>query len=265
MAHPVPPQRALRTFGGLRRLIALLRGPDGCPWDRVQTRESLRPFLLEETAEAIDALDEGDADKLREELGDVLFEVLLQVQLAEEVGEFRMSDVIQDVASKLIRRHPHVFADASADTPEAVIDQWDELKKKERGPQSALAGVPVALPALAYAQAIQRRAGKTGFQWESDAQAWDAVHEEFGDLRAAAATEERIAEAGDAIFALANLLRYMQVDAEDALRQTCRRFSSTFSIMEASVAERGLSLSEVDFDTKVSLWEEAKTHHRRRP
>jgi len=264
MAHPVPPKRALRTFGGLRRLIALLRGPDGCPWDRVQTRESLRPFLLEETAEAIDALDEGDADKLREELGDVLFEVLLQVQLAEEVDAFRMSDVIQDVASKLIRRHPHVFADASADTPEAVIEQWDELKKKERGPQSALAGVPVALPALAYAQAIQRRAGKAGFEWESDTQAWDAFHEALDELRAAATTEERMAEAGDAIFALANLLRYMQVDAEDTLRQTCRRFASTFRIMEASAAERGLPLREVDFDTKVSLWEEAKTHHRRR-
>jgi len=160
------------TFAGLRRIIATLRGPDGCPWDRVQTHESLAPYLIEEAYETLDALDRGDSKEVREELGDLLFEVLIQVHLAEEAGEFTMREVIRGVSEKLVRRHPHVFGDTVADTPEAVVEQWDELKAQERGGESALAGIPRTLPALAGAQAIQRRAARAGFAFESTDDAW---------------------------------------------------------------------------------------------
>lgn len=258
MTRPLPPDRDLRTFQGLRRIIATLRGPDGCPWDRVQTHASLRPYLLEETAEALDALEAADDQKLREELGDLLFEVLLHVQLAEERGAFKMADVVQGVAEKLIRRHPLVFGEADATTPEAVVRQWDDLKSQERAGQSALAGIPPTLPALAEAQAVQRRAGRAGFEWQSQEQAWEALEEELAELRDAASTEDMRREGGDALFALANLLRRMDVDAEDALRQTTNRFATRFRAVERLAAERESDLKELDIEEKLGLWQEAK-------
>lgn len=260
-----PADRALRTFAGLRRLIATLRGPDGCPWDRVQTHATLRPYLVEETAETVAALDEGDPAKLLEELGDLLFEVLLHVQLAEEQGDFKMADVFHAVGVKLVRRHPHVFSDSEADTPEAVVAQWDDLKKKERGAQPALTGIPHALPGLAYAQALQRRAGKAGFAWETEEQAWEALREELDELREAGSAEERKSEAGDALFALANYLRYLDIDAEDSVRQTARGFKRLFEDLEQTVAERGGDLKDLDLGAKLELWEEAKARARRSP
>jgi tetrapyrrole methylase family protein / MazG family protein len=254
-----PSDRELRTFTGLRRLIATLRGPEGCPWDRVQTHESLRPYLVEEAAETIAALDDGDSAKLKEELGDLLFEVLLHVQLAEERGDFKMADVIESVGSKLVRRHPHVFADATADTPDAVVEQWDDLKKKERGTQPALAGIPATLPGLALAQAIQRRAGKAGFAWENEEQVWEALQEELDELREASTPEAKREEAGDALFAMANLVRYFEVDAEDAIRQTARGFVRLFEGVEAMAAERGVDMILTDLESKLRLWEEAKS------
>ncbi|MDP9180549.1 MAG: nucleoside triphosphate pyrophosphohydrolase, partial [Chloroflexota bacterium] len=248
----------LRTFASLRRVVAILRGPEGCPWDRVQTHETLRPYLVEETAETIAALDEGDPAMLCKELGDLLFQVLIHVQLAEERGEFRMPDVIGSIAGKLVRRHPHVFSDAVAETPGAVIAQWDDLKKKERGPLSALAGIPEPLPALAYAQAVQRRVARAGFSWDSDEQAWGALEEELGELRRASTPDEQRLELGDAVFALANLARRLDLDAEDALRSACRSFTRRFNAMEAMTGERGIDLRTADIDTKLALWEEAK-------
>lgn len=260
MAPDIPPDKDLRTFNGLRRVVATLRAPDGCPWDRVQTHESLRPYLVEEAAEVVAALDEGDSDKLREELGDLLFQVLIQTQLAEEDKRFTMADVIHGIASKLVRRHPHVFADADASTPEAVVEQWDDLKKKERIGQSALAGIPDALPALAYSQAIQRRASKAGFAWESVDQVWEALDEELRELRETATPEERASEAGDALFALVNLVRHLDADAEDALRQTARRFARLFTSVETMACERDIDLKSTEMQTKLDLWEEAKGH-----
>jgi tetrapyrrole methylase family protein/MazG family protein len=257
MSRAAPSDRSLRTFAGLCRVVAILRGPDGCPWDRVQTHESLRPYLLEETAEVLEALDCGDPAKLKEELADLLFEIVIHAQLAGERGDFTMSDVIYDVSSKLVRRHPHVFGDASASTPEAVIEQWDELKKLERGPQSAIAGIPPALPALAQAQALQRRAGKAGFEWETPEAYWEALSEELGELRDAN-EEERAAESGDALFAVANLVRSVGVDAEDALRQASRRFSMRFIGVEKMASERGIDLKSSSLQTKLELWEQAK-------
>ncbi len=253
-----PAKREMRTFAGLRRVVATLRGPNGCPWDRVQTHESLRPFLLEEASETLAALDEGDPDLLREELGDLLLEVLLHVQIAEETGEFKLSDVVYGIADKLVRRHPHVFGEAIAETPEAVVEQWEELKREERGDLSALSGIPAVLPALSYAQAMQRRAARAGFAWESPEQAWEALWEELKELRQARTPEERREEAGDALFALANLARWLEVDAEEALRSTCRGFAANFQRVEQAVKAGGRPLHEMSLAEKLALWEEAK-------
>jgi len=250
--------RDLRTFAGLRRIIATLRGPQGCPWDRVQTHESLRPFLLEEASETLAALDSGDRELLCEELGDLLLEVLLHVRIAEETGEFRLADVIYSIAGKLVRRHPHVFGEAVAETPEAVVEQWEELKREERGERSALSGVPDTLPALVYAQALQRRAARAGFTWETVDQAWEALQEELDELRRAETTEERREEAGDALFALANLARMLDADAEESLRATCRRFRRLFQRSENLAAERGRDYRDLSLDEKLSLWQQAK-------
>ena len=213
-----PTMKQRRTFAGLREIVKMLRGPDGCPWDKVQTHESLRPHLLEEVHEALAAIDEEDAGALREELGDVLLEVLLHVQIAEESGQFTIDDVVFSISDKLVRRHPHVFADAVAETPEAVVEQWDRLKSGEANRSSALDGIPPGLPALAQAQTIQRRASRAGFKFESLAQVWEALDEELAELRQAETPEQQAKEAGDALFALANLAQWYEADAEDALR-----------------------------------------------
>ncbi len=253
-----PARSQLRTFAGLRRVIATLRGPEGCPWDRVQTHQSLRPYLVEEAGETLHALDEGDPERLREELGDLMLQILLHTQIAEEAGDFRMSDVIFGIADKLVRRHPHVFGNAVAETPEAVVEQWDDLKRKERGEQSALTGIPPTLPALAYAQAVQRRAEKTGFTFQSVEQVWEALAEELDELRQAETPERRQEEMGDVLFAVANLARWLDADAEDALRSTSHGFANRFRRVEGLVRERGLNLREAEMDEKLALWEEAK-------
>ncbi len=250
--------RELRTFRGLRRVVAALRGPDGCPWDRVQTHQSLRPFLLEEASEALAALDEGDPAHLCEELGDLLLEVLLHLQIAEEMGEFRLADVVYGIADKLVRRHPHVFGDAVAETPEAVVEQWEELKGQERGEESALAGIPETLPALAYAQAVQRRVARAGFAWEGVEQVWEAMEEELGELRRAQTPEEQREEVGDVLFAVAELARRLAADAEGALRSSCRGFEGLFQRVEALSRERGRPLREMGMEEKLALWREAK-------
>jgi tetrapyrrole methylase family protein/MazG family protein len=214
---------------------------------------------LEESYETLDALDSGEPSRFCEELGDLLFQVLIHVQLAEEAGEFTMRDVLAGISGKLIRRHPHVFAGATAETPEDVIEQWDDLKARERVNQSALAGIPPSLPALVFAQALQRRASRAGFAYASTADAWQALEEELGELRAARTPGEQRDEAGDALFALANLVRHMDVDAEDALASTGRRFTDHFQRMEGITEKRGLDLKVAPFEVKLALWEEAKT------
>ncbi|TMC00202.1 MAG: nucleoside triphosphate pyrophosphohydrolase [Chloroflexi bacterium] len=252
------PPKDLRSVNGLRRIIAMLRGPDGCAWDRAQTRQSLRPYLLEEASEALDALDEDDSALLCEELGDLLFHVLLHVRIAEERGDFLLSDVVGGIAEKLVRRHPHVFGQATAETPDEVVEQWDELKRAERGEKSALTGIPVALPALSYAQVIQSRASKAGFAFESIEQAWEAFEEEVRELREARDPAKAREEIGDALFALTNLARWYEADAEEALRSTCRGFTRLFHRLEELARERGTDLNELELDEKLALWQDAK-------
>ncbi|HZP27062.1 MAG TPA: nucleoside triphosphate pyrophosphohydrolase [Dehalococcoidia bacterium] len=254
-------QLDLQTFAGLRHIIARLRAPDGCPWDREQTHQSLRPYLLEETAEALEALDEGDAAHLAEELGDLLLQILMHSQMAEESGDFTIDDVIASIAAKLVRRHPHVFGDARAETAGQVIEQWEDLKRKERGGEereSALDGVPSTLPALARAQAVQRRAVATGFAWENDEQAWEKLLEELGELRSAATPEERLHELGDVLFALTEVARRDGLDAEEAMRLSLRRFDTAFRAMEAALRERGQSFHDLATEEKLRLWREVR-------
>lgn len=260
MSPAVPPDKDLRTFNGLRKVVATLRAPDGCPWDRAQTHASLRPYLTEEAAEALEAIDGGDSAHMCEELGDLLFQVLIHVQLAEEHGDFKMADVVHGLASKLVRRHPHVFAEATAKTPDAVIEQWDDLKRQERGERSALAGIPQGLPALARSQAMLRRATKAGFgfRWETQEQAWTNLRAELDDLEKAATPEERLIEAGDALFTLVNLIRHYGIDAEDALRVTNGTYAKRFAAAEKLANDREIDLREADLEAKIALWEEAK-------
>jgi tetrapyrrole methylase family protein/MazG family protein len=254
-------RRSFGTFSGLRRIIATLRSPEGCPWDRVQTHRTLRPYLLEEayeTVDALNALDQGNPDSLREELGDLLFQVLIHTQLAEEAGEFTMRDVLRGITEKLVRRHPHVFGDVVAGTPEAVVEQWDDLKALERGAASALAGIPRSLPALSRAQSLQRRAARAGFTFLTLDDAWRALDEELTELREASTPAEQREETGDALFALANLAQQLEIDAQEALNSTCRGFEDIYRRMEFIVKERGLDLKDLPYADKLALWEEAK-------
>lgn len=253
------PEAELRTFEGLRQIIARLRGPDGCPWDRAQTHASLKSYLLEEAYEALAALDEDDTDKLCDELGDLLLEVLLHVQLAEDAREFTLQDVVYRIASKLVRRHPHVFGDEQAATPEDVMARWAELKQEERGDEgSALAGMPLAMPALACAQRLQERAARVGFQWPDIRQAQGKLEEEIGELTAAGDTDEKREELGDVLFMIVSLARHLELDAEEALRLANGKFSRRFTSMEAIARERGLLLADLSLAELEALWEEAK-------
>lgn len=256
---PLTLTRDLRTLGGLWRLVAHLRGPQGCPWDRAQTHASLKPFLLEETYEALEALDADDAAGLGEELGDLLLEVLLHVQIGEEVGEFHLRDVVHSIASKLIRRHPHVFGDESASTPQQVVARWEALKQAERGDGgSALDGVPSTMPALAYSQALLTRAGRVGFQWPGLDDVLGKLAEEVGELAAAATPQERQQELGDILINVVNAARYLELDAEEALRLAAHKFRRRFLAMEGLARERARRLDQMALPELEALWQEAK-------
>ncbi|MGQ9572139.1 MAG: nucleoside triphosphate pyrophosphohydrolase [Dehalococcoidia bacterium] len=249
----------LRTLEGFRAIIARLRGPDGCPWDRAQTHASLKPYLLQEAYEALAALDEGDPQKLCGELGDLLLEVLLHVQLAEEAGEFTLADVLYGIASKIVRRHPHVFGEEQADSPQEVMARWEALKREERGVEgSALEGVAEAMPALARAQVFLDRAATVGFEWPQTAGVVGKLREELDELAQAGDLDHKREELGDVLFLLVNLARYLGVDAEEALREANRKFYQRFTTMEALAREQGRSLADMPLTEQERLWEAAK-------
>ncbi len=249
----------LRSFDNLAAIIARLRAPDGCPWDREQTHASLKRYLLEEAYETLEALDEGDPRKLSEELGDLLLQILLHAQIASEAGQFGMSDVIEGIATKLIKRHPHVFGDAKVDNARDVEINWEMIKQRERREGSSLLdSVPQNLPALAAALAISQRAAGAGFEWEKLEDVLDKVREEMEELRAAPGQEQKIAEFGDLLFSLANVARWLNIDPEEALRLTNRRFHRRFAYMEERCRKRGLSLSKLSLEEMDALWNEAK-------
>jgi len=247
------------AFEELRAVIARLRAPDGCPWDREQTHASLRPYVIEEAYEVVALLDAGDTSKLPEELGDLLFQVLLHTQLAEEAGEFTMVEVLTGLSQKLVRRHPHVFGDVKLDNAEQVIDQWDRLKQDERmESESVLANVPAAMPALAYAQTLLRRAESAGFAWPHRDDILQKLTEEIGELAAATSKEAAAEELGDILLNVANYARAIGIDAEEALREAGHKFRRRFTYVETNARERSIDMRASSRDELMALWDEAK-------
>lgn len=258
----VSPADALSAFEAFQETVAHLRAPEGCPWDREQTHQSLRPHLLEEVYEALEAIDRDDMIGLREELGDMLLQVVLQAQIATDDQDFRMGDVVAGINDKLIRRHPHVFAGVEAGDAEQVLYRWDELKASERRARgeehSALAGVPAALPALAQAAEMQSRAARLGFDWPKITGVLDKVHEELEEVAAADAPEARAAEVGDLLFAAVNYARWLDVDPEAALRQANQRFRRRFQWLETRAQRDGRDLKAMTLEELDALWQQAK-------
>ncbi len=249
----------MECFDELVRVMARLRSPDGCPWDREQTHRSLRPYLLEEAYEALQAIEDEDWDRLSDEMGDVLLQVVFHARLASERGDFDIEDVCDKIVTKLKRRHPHVFADSIAETPDEVIDRWEKLKRQEDGyseRESAIDGIPEALPALQRADKLQKRAARTGFDWDDIDGPRAKVDEELQEVdEADAATVED--EIGDLLFAVVNLARFLGVEPESALRGANERFSRRFRVIERQ-AGGGEKLREMSLEEMDDLWERAK-------
>ncbi len=260
----VPPLAEDTSLEAFQEVVARLRAPDGCPWDRQQTHVSLRRYLLEEAYEAIEALDEEDADALREELGDLLLQILLHAQIAVEEGEFTLAEVIQGIHRKIVRRHPHVFGEVEVSGVEGVLRSWQKVKEAERAmngetePRGMLDGVPGVLPALAQAQEIQSRAARVGFDWREIEPVLAKVFEELEEVNQAANVDEREKELGDLFFAVVNLARWHKVDAESALRLANRRFRQRFAHIESRARQSGRELSGMSLEEMDRYWEEAK-------
>ncbi len=273
-------RRAGPAFEALVALQARLRAPGGCPWDREQTHDSLRTYLVEETYEVLDALDSGDAAKFAGELGDLLLQVVFHAELAAEAGHFGIADVVEHVHNKMVRRHPHVFGSDKAKTSAQVLKSWEQLKAAERhaekragaghkgrtadtGEASVLDGVPRTLPALPEAHQLTRRAANVGFDWRDVEGLFDKLKEETGELREALREEDRARreeEIGDLLFVLVNLARFLGLDAEIALKGANRKFSSRFRDMERMARQRGQTLAKLSAEDLDGLWGEAKVH-----
>jgi tetrapyrrole methylase family protein/MazG family protein len=249
------------AFDDLVEIMHRLR--KGCPWDRKQTRDSLKPFLVEECYEVIEAIDEGDPAKIKEELGDLMFQILFHAEIGRERGEFDIEGVIEGISRKMVYRHPHVFEEGRAlGTAEEVVEQWDR-KKKEEGKlrESLLEGVPQAMPSLLRAHRLQARAARVGFDWEKIEDVLGKVDEELAEFREALSAKEQSAiedELGDIFFALVNVSRFVGVNPEDALRRTISKFIHRFRQIEMRAAEEGRELSEMTLEEMDALWEDAK-------
>jgi MazG family protein len=253
-------------FQRLVEIMARLRGPGGCPWDREQTFDSIKPYTLEETYEVLDAIDRRDWTGLAEELGDFMLQAVFYAQMAAEQDLFRIGDALDAINDKLIRRHPHVFGDESAQTAGDVKRIWGEIKaaeKKDKGKQdeTLLGGVPRALPALVEAQQIASRAAGVGFDWENPDQVIDKLHEELGEFNEArrnATHTELEDELGDMLFVLVNLARFVHVDPEQSLRKANAKFRKRFGYIEQKLTEQGRTLQEANIQEMEALWQEAK-------
>jgi len=264
------PARPGASLAGLCDIMRRLLPPGGCPWDREQTLESLRPYLIEEAFEVLEAVESGTPAEHCEELGDLLMNIVFHAALREQGGAFDIDDVVRGISDKLVRRHPHVFADSQADSPEKVLVQWDEIKRQERSEKQearggeaprTLSGVPLALPALARAQQVSVRAARVGFDWPDTQGCRDKLSEELGELDRAVAAGDRAAiehELGDLLFAAVSLARKLDCDAEAALRACTRRFTGRFEYIEDRLRERGRSPGESDLAEMDALWDEAK-------
>jgi tetrapyrrole methylase family protein/MazG family protein len=255
---PLEPVDDVRRLDGLVEVVRRLNAPDGCPWDREQTHETLRPHLLEETYEALEAIDRGDRAALEEELGDLLLQVLMHAEVGAREETFTLGDVVEHIARKLVRRHPHVFGDATARSAEEVYRNWEALKQAEKPRASILDGVPRTLPALAASHAIQGRARRVGFDWPDLRGPLEKLQEEVAELAGAENQGDREAEFGDVLFTLVNVADRLGVDAEQALRSANEKFRRRFGRLEELARERGLALQSLGLEALDRLWEEAK-------
>lgn len=253
-----------RPMDRLLEIMRRLRAPDGCPWDREQTLESLKKYLVEECYEELDAVDSGDPARIREELGDLLLQIVFQAQICSEAGHFGFEDVARAIADKLVRRHPHVFGDVRVEDAEEVVRNWDAIKRSEKGadePASAVEGVPRHLPALRKADQVQARAARVGFDWEQTRQVMEKLDEEIAELKAALAgdrADEIRREIGDVLFTVVNLTRFVGCDAEEALNGTTAKFMRRFREVERRVHARGRTLTGCPLAELDALWNEVK-------
>ena len=254
-----PESSAGEKFQRLVEIMARLRAPGGCPWDREQTFDSIKPYTLEETYEVMDAIDRRDWRGLAEELGDFILQAVFYAQMAEEEKLFAIGDALDAINEKLVRRHPHIFGSETAETPEDVMRIWGEVKASEKKDKDAslLSGVPRALPALVEAQQIASRAAGVGFDWENREQVIEKLHEELREFENAP-PEEQEGELGDLLFVLVNIARFAKVDPEQALRKTNTKFRQRFGYIEQKLAERGRKLTESNIGEMEELWQEAK-------
>lgn len=256
------PSAAGERFARLVEIMARLRSPDGCPWDREQNFDSIKPYTLEETYEVLDAIDRRDYQALAEELGDFVLQAVFHARMAEEAGLFSISDSLDNINEKLVRRHPHVFAGGVAHTPDAVKKRWDEIKgqeKKSKGQkQGLLDSVPRTLPALVEAAQVSSRAAGAGFDWPTIGDVFEKLNEELRELDQAASAEEREAELGDILFTLVNVARFLKIDPEQALRKTNARFRRRFGHVEQRLKETDRTPAQSTLEEMEALWREAK-------
>ena len=252
------------AFKKLTEIVDTLMGDNGCPWDKVQTRESLKPYLVEETYETLEALDSNNPEEIKEELGDLLYQVLFHAKISEKKNEFNITDVVESISGKMVHRHPHVFKEENLKTPEEVVTQWEEIKSKEKGKEnrkSVLDGIPPHLPGLLRAQKLQKKAAKHGFDWDKIDDVFDKLDEEVAEFKEAVLSGKEIemtAELGDIIFVLVNIAKFKKIDAEEALRVTNNKFIKRFQHIEAKVAKCGKTLKKTSLEELEKYWQEAK-------
>ena len=252
------------AFKKLTEIVDTLMGENGCPWDKVQTRESLKPYLVEEAYETLEALDNKNPEEIKEELGDLLYQVLFHAKISENKNEFNITDVVESISHKMVYRHPHVFKEENLKTPEEVVTQWEEIKSKEKGKanrESVLDGIPPHLPGLLRAQKLQKKAAKQGFDWDKIDDVFDKLDEEVAEFKEAVLSgkeTDMTAELGDIIFVLVNIAKFKKIDAEEALRATNNKFIKRFQYIEAEVTKRGKTLKETSLEELEKYWQEAK-------
>ena len=254
--------RAAEQFIKLLAIVEELRGPEGCPWDKEQSHESLLPYFLEEAYEVIESVDEKNWDNLKEELGDVMLHLALQGQISKEEGKFSIVDSLENVNEKLIHRHPHVFGDKKTDLASEAKKNWEDIKHKEKKRESRLDGVPIALPALTRANRLQQKASYAGFDWDDINKVWGKLYEEIDELKEAYESKNRASmeeEIGDVIFSVVNLARHMKLDSEDMLRKANKKFFNRFKAVEGELVNRGLDINKASLGEMDEIWSKIKT------
>jgi len=254
-------EKAARAFARLTGIIERLRSPGGCPWDREQTHESLKPFVVEETYEVVDAIDDGRPEPLREELGDLLLQIMLHSRIAQEEGEYDIADVVDGLSAKLVTRHPHVFGEVEVDGSDEVLVNWEIIKKKEKAGRGLFEGIPSMLPGLLKAARMGEKAGRVGFDWPDTGAVREKVAEELGELDEAVASgsaAEIEHELGDLLFAVAQWGRHLGQFPEEAVRAACARFESRFAVVERLIGERGKKMEDCGIEELEAAWQEAK-------